>query len=126
MQSRLSDQLGQFSQEKERLVGESTQDREEMAARQKESEDYLNDVQIALEQNHSEVEGALRTQFQSRKDEIRNRNLEELTTLKNTMEETMESLWESLQSHITQYKDATADKRRTYGELLAKDKKGTI
>ena len=29
-----------------------------------------------------------------------------------------------LQEHIKQYKDATADKRRTYGELLAKDKKG--
>ena len=26
--------------------------------------------------------------------------------------------------HISQYKDSTADKRRTYGELLAKDKKG--
>ena len=27
-----------------------------MAQKQKESEDYLNDVQIALDQNHSEVE----------------------------------------------------------------------
>ena len=37
------------------------------------------------------------TQFQSRKDEIRNRNLEELTTLKNAMEETMDGLWSTLQ-----------------------------
>lgn len=123
-QDRLMDQLKQFSKEKDRLLEESSQDRDVMAKKQKESEDYLNDVQIALDQNHSEVEGALRTEFQSRKDEIRNRNLEELTTLKNTMEETMDSLWDTLQTHITQYKDATADKRRTYGELLAKDKKG--
>ena len=121
---RLMDQLKQFSKERDKLLEESSQDRDEMAKKQKDSEDYLNDVQIALDQNHSEVEGALRTEFQSRKDEIRNRNLEELTTLKNTMEETMDSLWDTLQTHITQYKDATADKRRTYGELLAKDKKG--
>ena len=31
-----------------------------MSQKQKESEDYLNDVQIALDQKHSEVEGALR------------------------------------------------------------------
>jgi hypothetical protein len=31
-----------------------------MSQRQKESEDYLTDVQIALDQKHSEVEGALR------------------------------------------------------------------
>ena len=55
---------------------------------------------------------------------IRNRNLEELTTLKNAMEETMDGLWSSLQAHIVDYKESTADKRRTYGELLAKDKKG--
>ena len=31
-----------------------------MAQKQKESEDYLNDVQIALDQNHSEVEVILK------------------------------------------------------------------
>lgn len=122
--SRLSDHQTQFSAERNRLLEESGKDKEDMSSKQKESEDYLNDVQIALDQNHSEVEGALRTQFQSRKDEIRNRNLEELTTLKNAMEETMDGLWMTLQDHIGQYRDATADKRRTYNELLTKDKKG--
>ena len=55
-QDRLEAQLHQFSTERERLVGESREDKEEMAQKQKESEDYLNDVQIALDQNHSEVE----------------------------------------------------------------------
>ena len=54
-QDRLEAQLHQFSTERERLVGESREDKEEMAQKQKESEDYLNDVQIALDQNHSEV-----------------------------------------------------------------------
>ena len=54
-QDRLESQLHQFSTERERLVGESREDKEEMAQKQKESEDYLNDVQIALGQNHSEV-----------------------------------------------------------------------
>ena len=53
----------------------------------------------------------MRSEFQSRKDEIRNRNLEELTTVKNAMEESMDGLWQQLQTHITQYRDATADKR---------------
>ena len=123
-QSRLDDQHLQFSRDKDRLMEESSQDKQQMITQQKESEDYLNDVQIALDQNHTEVEGALRTHFQSRKDEIRNRNLEELTTLKNSMEEMMDGLWSSLQTHIIEYKESTADKRRTYGELLAKDKKG--
>jgi hypothetical protein len=33
-----------------------------------------------------------RSEIQGRKDEVRNRNLEELTTLKNNMEENMDSL----------------------------------
>jgi hypothetical protein len=33
-----------------------------------------------------------RSEFQGRKDEVRNRNLEELTTLKNNMEENMDNL----------------------------------
>ena len=95
--SRLDDHQNQFSLERDRLMEESSNDKEDMTSKQKESEDYLNDVQIALDQNHSEAEGSLRTQFQSRKDEIRNRNLEELTTLKNAMEETMDGLWSTLQ-----------------------------
>ena len=59
-QDRLEAQLHQFSTERERLVGESREDKEEMAQKQKESEDYLNDVQIALDQNHSEVEVILK------------------------------------------------------------------
>ena len=56
------------------------------------------------------MEGALRTQFQSRKDEIRNRNLEELTTLKNAMEETMDGLWSSLQvNHDTENIDFNSE-----------------
>ena len=36
--------------ERERLVKDSREDKEEMGKKQKESEDYLNDVQIALDQ----------------------------------------------------------------------------
>ena len=49
-QDRLSAQLDQFSEERKRLVEESRKDKEEMTARQQGSEDYLNDVQIALDQ----------------------------------------------------------------------------
>ena len=101
---RIDCQVKQFEEDSDALVKEAARDKEEMAAKQKEDEDYLNDVQIALDQNHSEVEGALRSEFQSRKDELRNRNLEELTTVKNTMEETLDNLWDQLQTHIKQYK----------------------
>ena len=121
---RLNDLLAQFNEERDKLVAESRKDKEDMLEKQKASEDYLNDVNIALEQNHLEVESGLRSDFQSRKDEVRNRNLEELTTLKNNMEETVELLWRQLQNHLSEYAESTHDKRRTYSELLAKDKKG--
>ncbi len=35
---------------------------------------------------------------------MRNRNLEELTTLKNNMEEQMDNLWLQLQSNIKNYR----------------------
>ena len=43
-QARLDDQHSQFTRDKDRLMEESTQDKEEMIGKQKESEDYLNDV----------------------------------------------------------------------------------
>ena len=33
-------------------MDESSKDKDDMTSKQKESEDYLNDVQIALDQNH--------------------------------------------------------------------------
>ena len=42
----------QFTQERNRLMDESSKDKDDMTSKQKESEDYLNDVQIALDQNH--------------------------------------------------------------------------
>ena len=46
----------------------------------------------------------VRSEFQGRKDEVRNRNLEELTTLKNNMEENMDNLWLQLQNNIKNYR----------------------
>jgi len=125
-EDRLVSQLNVFSSYRDSLVNRAKGDRDEMVARQKTSEEYLNDVQIAIEQRHNELESVLRSDFQGRKDEIRNRNLEEITSLKNSMEETIEALWLQLHDHIKQYRDSTADKRRTYKDLLHKDKKGVM
>ncbi|XP_023320041.1 coiled-coil domain-containing protein 65 [Eurytemora carolleeae] len=125
-EQRLTGLLAAFNQQKENLLQTSRRDKDEMKLTQQSDEAYLNDIQIALEQKHSELETILRSEFQSRKDEVRNRNLEELTTLKNSMEETMDSLWSQLRHQIKNYRDSTADKRRTYTDLLQKDKKGVM
>jgi hypothetical protein len=52
--------------------------------------------------------GCVRSEFQGRKDEVRNRNLEELTTLKNNMEENMDNLWFQLQTNIKNYRQVAS------------------
>ena len=85
---------------------------------------FLGDVGIAMDQRHAAIVEAMRNSHQAIKDETRNKNMEERQSLHIQLEESLELLWSRLQKSSNSYKTVTEEKRRMYGELLGKDKKG--
>ena len=93
-------------------------------AKAESSDRFLGDVGIAMEQRHAAIVEAMRRSHAAIKDETRNRNMEERQSLHIQLEESLEVLWSRLQKSSSSYKTITEEKRRMYGELLGKDKKG--
>ena len=85
---------------------------------------FLGDVGIAMDQRHAAIVEAMRNSHQAIKDETRNKNMEERQSLHIQLEESLELLWSRLQKSSNSFKTVTEEKRRMYGELLGKDKKG--
>ena len=85
---------------------------------------FLGDVGIAMDQRHAAIVEAMRNSHLAIKDETRNKNMEERQSLHIQLEESLELLWSRLQKSSNSYKNVTEEKRRMYGELLGKDKKG--
>jgi len=83
----------------------------------------LQDVLFAMEQNHQEKEAEARQDFQSMRDEIKNKNLEEKHALRIQLEGAVESLWKQFQSALKNYNDSTEERKLAFENLKAKDEK---
>ncbi|XP_075447342.1 dynein regulatory complex subunit 2 [Ascaphus truei] len=95
-----------------------------MIIQQKETETmYLQNVLLAMEQNSSENENETKLEFQSMRDEIKNKSLEEKHALRVTLEGTVEDLWKQFQLALKNYTDSTEDRKIAYDVLKVKDDK---
>ena len=121
---RLTDLVSVHEKERNTLHKKSIKERKRMDKKQGDVEHYLDDVVIALNQRHNVLELETKTEYAGIKDEVRNRNLEDKQALQLNLEESMDSYWRKLQKMVLEFKTDTEEKRRTYNELLSKDKKG--
>jgi len=83
----------------------------------------LQDVLFAMEQNHQEKEAEARQDFQSMRDEIKNKNLEEKHALRIQLEGAVESLWKQFQAALKNYNDSTEERKLAFENLKSKDEK---
>uniref|UniRef100_H2YV41 Dynein regulatory complex protein 1 n=2 Tax=Ciona savignyi TaxID=51511 RepID=H2YV41_CIOSA len=83
----------------------------------------LQDVMFAMEQNHQEKESDGRQEFQSMRDEIKNKNLEEKHALRIQLEGAVESLWKQFQAALKNYNETTEERKIAFENLKAKDEK---
>ncbi|XP_065432707.1 dynein regulatory complex subunit 2-like isoform X2 [Chrysemys picta bellii] len=86
---------------------------------------YLRDVLLALEQSFSESEYEAKLDFQSTRDDVKNKNLEEKHYLRVQLEGTVEELWKRFQQALKNYTEATEDRKIAFEALKLKDEKSS-
>ncbi|XP_014675937.1 PREDICTED: coiled-coil domain-containing protein 65-like isoform X2 [Priapulus caudatus] len=95
-----------------------------IAEHQKETSELL-DIMFAMEQRYLEQENESKTEFQSMRDEIKNKNLEEKHALRMQLETTIEDLWTQFQLALKGYNEATEERKRAFEDLKNKDEKSS-
>ncbi|XP_056418228.1 dynein regulatory complex subunit 2 [Hyla sarda] len=84
---------------------------------------YLQNVMLAMDQNTLESENEAKQEFQSMRDDIKNKSLEEKHSLRVILEGTVEDLWKQFQQALKNYTNATEDRKIAFETLKAKDEK---
>ncbi|XP_077779920.1 dynein regulatory complex subunit 2 isoform X2 [Podarcis muralis] len=86
---------------------------------------YLQDVLLAMEQNFTDSEYEARLDFQSTRDDVKNKNLEEKHYLRMQLEGKVEELWKRFQQALRTYTEATEDRKFAFEGLKRRDEKST-
>ncbi|KAM4612703.1 dynein regulatory complex subunit 2 [Polymixia lowei] len=82
---------------------------------------YLEDVTFAMEQHYSEVDCEAWQDYQSTRDDIKNRNIEEKHALRIQLESRVEGLWRQVQEALQSYNEATEYRRIAFESLRTRD-----
>nr|CAB3228657.1 coiled-coil domain-containing protein 65 [Phallusia mammillata] len=120
---RLDTLKGEYVEELTTVKTEFEDERQLINQCHKHEMQHLQDVIFAMEQNHQEKESDARQEFQSMRDEIKNKNLEEKHALRIQLEGTVESLWKQFQSALKNYNETTEERKIAFENLKSKDEK---
>ncbi|XP_031464305.1 dynein regulatory complex subunit 2 [Phasianus colchicus] len=86
---------------------------------------YLQDVAVAVEQNHAREEHEATLNFQSTRDEIKNKSLQEKQYTRLQLSGKLEGLWEQFQHAMQCYAEATEHRKLSFEALKVKDEKSS-
>ncbi|KAI4902996.1 hypothetical protein NFI96_012023 [Prochilodus magdalenae] len=111
----------QWNSSLEELTSEYNTERQQILTQHQEDSAYLEDVNFALEQHYTEIESEARQDYQSTRDDIKNRNIEEKHALRIQLEGTVEELWRQFQQALQSYNEATEDRHIAFDTLRARD-----
>lgn len=121
--SRLDSLEKEYSDEKETLKKEFDGEFDRVSEARKAEQKMLQDVSFAMEQEFSERESDARQDFQSMRDEIKNKNLEEKHALRIQLEASVEALWKQFQAALKSYNETTEERKIAFENLKVKDEK---
>ncbi|KAL7751025.1 hypothetical protein RI367_003605 [Sorochytrium milnesiophthora] len=74
-----------------------------------------------VDRDFQETQADMQHEFQSVRDDVKNKNLEEKHALRIQLEGTIEELWKHFQTALSNYNAATADRKKSFEELKARD-----
>nr|XP_005991515.1 PREDICTED: coiled-coil domain-containing protein 65 [Latimeria chalumnae] len=83
----------------------------------------LHDIMFAMEQNFMDHDNEVKQEYQSVRDEIKNKDLEDKHALRVQLEGIVEDLWRQFQHALKCYNDATEDRKMAFEPLKARDEK---
>ncbi|KAK2173222.1 hypothetical protein NP493_892g03010 [Ridgeia piscesae] len=120
---RLSQLELEFETEQDVLIVEFDTEREMLVRQNQKELTELQDIIFAMEQEFAERENEAKNEFQSIRDELKNKNLEEKHALRVQLETAVEDLWAQFQSALRNYQETTEERKKAFEELKAKDEK---
>ncbi|CAJ0923160.1 unnamed protein product [Ranitomeya imitator] len=115
----------EYQQEMEAIRREFDTERKMIIELNEKEMSYLENMMLAMEQNTLESENEAKQEFQSMRDDIKNKNLEEKHSLRVILEGTVEDLWKQFQQALKNYTNATEDRKIAFETLKAKDEKSS-
>jgi len=83
----------------------------------------IADILFAMDQNFQERESEAKSEFQSMRDEIKNKNLEEKHALRVQLETKVDDLWQQFRQALQNYNETTEEKKTVFESLKLKDEK---
>eukprot|EP01137_Pigoraptor_chileana_P035014 Opistho-2@28421 len=120
-ETRLGDLETEFIDELETIKAEFNREREMIISQHREERQNLADIMYAMEYEFNEAEAEARHEFQSVRDEVKNKNLEEKHALRIQLEGTVEDLWRQFQNALNNYNANTEERKHAFETLKEKD-----
>ncbi|KAJ8043948.1 Dynein regulatory complex subunit 2 [Holothuria leucospilota] len=119
--SRLQILQSEYEEELEILKNEFDTERAMIIEHHRQEMNDIQDILFAMEENASERENEARQEFQSLRDEIKNKNLEEKHALRIQLEGQVEDLWKQFQAALKNYQETTEERKTAFETLKSKD-----
>lgn len=121
--NRLSIVQMEYKEELDVFKKEFDSERSTIIEQHKQEMNDLQDILFAMEENANEREAEARQEFQSLRDEIKNKNLEEKHALRIQLEGQVEDLWKQFQLALKNYNETTEERKAAFETLKSKDEK---
>ncbi|XP_029450495.1 dynein regulatory complex subunit 2 [Rhinatrema bivittatum] len=113
----------EYDKEVEVLTEEFETERKVIIDQSATENNYLQNVLLAMEQNYSENDYEAKQDFESIKDDIKNKNLEDKHALRIQLEGLVEDLWKQFQQALKNYTDSTEDRKIAFEGLRLRDER---
>lgn len=121
--SRLEKQFSEYDVELEIIKEEFDTERAIMIDQHNAEMTDVADILFAMEQNFQDRENEAKSEFQSMRDEIKNKNLEEKHALRVQLENKLDELWLLFKQALTAYNTSTEERKVAFEALKVKDER---
>lgn len=121
--SRLMKLKSEYEEELEIIKEEFDTERGIMVDQHNSEMNDIADILFAMEQNFQEKENEAKSEFQSMRDEIKNKNLEEKHALRVQLEAKLDNLWGQFKQALTAYNTSTEERKVAFEALKVKDER---
>jgi dynein regulatory complex subunit 2 len=120
---RLESMRKKCEDEIETIKIEFDKERDYILKRHSEEMNELITIIYGMEKTFLDQETDAQNEFQSTKDELKNKNLEDKQQLRLNLETKVQDLWSQFQKAMKNYEETTEDRKRQFYELKEKDEK---
>eukprot|EP00041_Stephanoeca_diplocostata_P035681 m.1267049 g.1267049 ORF g.1267049 m.1267049 type:complete len:539 (+) comp24742_c0_seq3:224-1840(+) len=117
----MDDLHGEFNEELDVYQREFLEERKRVIDQHEKELTNIKDVIFAMNLQHEEVSAEFQSEYDSKRDDVRTKNMEEREILKTELEMVLSDLWELFQQALNNYKHSTAEKQAEFEKLRAND-----